>query len=69
MLADRIEGTRTRPKERRLFLFEHFLVMSKKKRDSSDQEIYVVKEALKVSPTLINKEAVFTFFFSLSLVE
>ena len=43
--------------------------MSKKKRDSSDQEIYVVKEALKVSPTLINKEAVFTFFFSLSLVE
>ena len=45
---ERVEGGRTRLKDRRLFLFEHVLVLSKKKRDDVDQESYFIKEALKV---------------------
>ena len=37
-------------KDRRLFMFEHVLVLSKKRRDdSADQETYFIKETLKVT--------------------
>ena len=46
---DRVEGGRTRLKDRRVFLFEHVLVLSKKRRrDDSEQENYFIKETLKV---------------------
>ena len=49
-MMKKIEGGRARLKDRRLFLFKHVLVLSKKrKRDDSDQENYFVKETLKVS--------------------
>ena len=46
---ERVEGGRTRLKDRRLFLFDNVLVLSKKKRDDVDQESYFIKETLKVT--------------------
>ena len=52
---DRVEGGRTRLKDRRLFLFENVLVLSKKRRDdSADQETYFVKETLKVTVNILS---------------
>ena len=53
-LMERVEGGRTRLKDRRLFLFEHVLVLSKKRRDdSADQETYFIKETLKVTVNFV----------------
>lgn len=46
---ERVEGGRTRLKDRRLFLFDNVLVLSKKKRDDVEQESYFIKETLKVA--------------------
>ena len=52
---ERVEGGRTRLKDRRLFLFEHALVLSKKRRDDSDQENYLIKETLKVCTSTMDE--------------
>ena len=51
---ERVEGGRTRLKDRRLFLFENVLVLSKKRRDDpAEQETYFVKETLKVTVDML----------------
>ena len=42
------EGVKQLFKERRVFLFEHALIISKKRRDSSDRDTYAIKEELMV---------------------
>ncbi len=43
------EGHKQLYKERRIFLFERALIHTKRRRDNSDKESYVVKEQLMVS--------------------
>ena len=42
------EGVKQLFKERRVFLFEHALIISKKRRDSSDRDTCAIKEELLV---------------------